>query len=344
VHSTRVEGRWSTPRDFDFEDPGISVVIATRNREELLTKALGALVAQNVDLDDFEVIVIDDGSTDDTRQVIDRFAELLNIRYAYQEPSGLASARNHGLFLSRGEIVIFLDDDDVADTSLLGVHIAAHRRYPDPQVAILGYTGLAVDVGNSLLMRHITGVSGNQYLSHGSMMNQGALDFTEFWGGRVSAKRSWLVQHEVFDPQFDFGFEDIELGYRLADHGLIVRYEARARLTVIRTFTLNGFLQRALKQGRSMATASSLHPDSSFLATAHLIEDEGFASADPKLVGELTARTQELLDLADDATAHDIPLAPSVESEIGHCINYLHRIYFFRGYHQFVSECSQQTS
>ena len=93
-----------------------------------------------------------------------------------------------------------------------------------------------------------------------------------------------------------------------------------------------------------MATASSLHPDSSFLATAHLIDDEGFASADPQLVGELTARTQELLDLADDATAHDIPLAPSVESEIGHCINYLHRIYLFRGYHQFVSECSQRSS
>ncbi len=342
--STRVEGRWSTSANVAVDDPKISVVIATRNREDLLTKALGALVAQNIDRDDFEVIVIDDGSTDDIRRVIDKFAGLLHIQYARQDPSGLASARNHGLFLSNGEIVIFLDDDDVADTSLLAVHVAAHRRYPEPQVAILGYTGLAVDVGHSFLMRHITGAAGNQYLSHVSMMNQGMLDFTEFWGGRASAKRSWLVQHEVFDPQFDFGFEDIELGYRLDRHGLVVRYEAQARLTVMRTFTLDGFLQRTMKQGHSMAMASSLHPDSSFVTTAHLVDDERFASPDPQLIEELTRRTQELLDLADDAIAHDVLLAPSVEAEIGHCINYLHHVYLVQGYHQFLSEHSRQTS
>ena len=334
--STRLGGRWATAEGLGSEDPRISIVVATRDREDLLNKALGALVAQNLDRDAFEVVVIDDGSTDGTHEAVDRFTGLLAIRYARQEPSGIASARNHGLLLSRGEIVIFLDDDDVADTSLLTAHLEAHRRFPDPNVAILGYTDLAVDVANSFLMRHITGVAGHQLFSYESMADQGILEFTEFWGGRVSLKRTWLMQHEIFDPQFDFGCEDIELGYRLARHGLIVRFEARARSTMIRTLTLRAFLQRATKQGRSIAKAFLTHHDATLIKPLVLMSDERFWWADPdpdpEFVEALTTRTELLLDLADDALISGVTLAPSVAKEIGGCINYLHGIHMAGGY------------
>lgn len=81
--------------------PLISAILCTYNRAQLLQQALGALCAQTLGLDNFEVVVIDDGSTDDTRQVVDGFSPILNLRYAYQSNSGLASGKNHGLFLSR---------------------------------------------------------------------------------------------------------------------------------------------------------------------------------------------------------------------------------------------------
>jgi glycosyltransferase involved in cell wall biosynthesis len=332
--STRIGGRWSPTAGPDHHDPSISVVVATRDRQDLLTKALAALAAQSLGDDTFEVVVIDDGSTDGTGQVVDSFAGLLPIRYARQEPSGLASARNHGLFLSRGDIVIFLDDDDVADTSLLVAHLEAHRRFPDPNVAILGYTDLAVDVAKSFLMRHITGATGHQLFSYGSMADQAVLEYTEFWGGRVSAKRMWLMQHEVFDPQFDFGCEDIELGYRLARHGLIVRFEARARSTMIRTLTLRGFLQRSTRQGRSIAKSFLIHDDPHLMKPLLLRNDELFCwtDPDPEFIESLITQTEALLDLADDALTSGVALAPSVEAEIGACVNYLHRVHIAGGY------------
>jgi glycosyltransferase involved in cell wall biosynthesis len=298
----------------------------------LLVKALGALVGQSLDNDAFEVVVIDDGSSDGTREVVDRFAGLLAVRYARQQSSGVASARNHGLFLSRGEIVIFLDDDDVADTSLLKAHLGAHRRFPDPNVAILGYTDLAVDAANSFLMRHITGVAGQQLFSYESMPDQGVLRFTEFWGGRVSVKRTWLIQHEVFDPQFDFGYEDVELGYRLTRHGLNVRFEPRARSTMIRTLTLRGLLQRARMQGRSIAKAFVTHHDDVLLEPLVLGCADHDPDADPEFVEALTTHTEALLGLADDALVSGITLAPSVVEEIGGCINYLHGVHMAGGY------------
>ncbi len=96
--------------------PLISAIVCTYNRAPLLRQALGALCAQTLGLDNFEVVVIDDGSTDETRQVVDAFAPLLNLHYAYQANSGLASGKNHGLGLSRAPIVVFLDDDDVLDS------------------------------------------------------------------------------------------------------------------------------------------------------------------------------------------------------------------------------------
>jgi len=336
--ATRVDGSWAATEDLGRGDPKISVVIATRDRQDLLRRALGALVAQTLDRDAFEIIVIDDGSEDTTRQVVESFAHLLVILYARQEPSGIASARNHGLSFSRGEVVIFLDDDDVADTSLLMTHVKAHRRFRDRNVGILGHTDLAADVENSFLMRHITGASGNQLFSYQSMTDQGILEFTELWGGRASLKRAWLMAHEIFDPQFDFGSEDIELGYRLSRHGLTVRYEARARSTMIRTMTLRGLLQRATQQGRSIAKSFALHREAAFTRPIFPAAEEHFCCVEPdsELVETVTRHTQAMLDLADDALQAGVALAPSVVEEIGSCINYLHTVHMSAGYRRYM--------
>jgi glycosyltransferase involved in cell wall biosynthesis len=107
-----------------------SVLICTYNRADLLKQTLESLCHQTLDKSLFEVVIVDDGSQDSTREIALSFESRLPLNYSYQRNSGVASARNHALFLSKGDIVFFLDDDDIAAPSLLEEHVRTHQLYP----------------------------------------------------------------------------------------------------------------------------------------------------------------------------------------------------------------------
>ena len=90
-------------------EPRVSVVIPTYNNARLLGETLGSVIRQT--FDSFEVIVVDDGSTDDTASVVACWGD--KVRYAYQMNEGPSAARNRGLALAQGEFVIFMDSDDL---------------------------------------------------------------------------------------------------------------------------------------------------------------------------------------------------------------------------------------
>ena len=89
--------------------PTVSVIIPTYDRETLLPRALDSVVAQT--FDDWEIVLVDDGSTDNTKAVADRYARRLGDRFVYTRRShaGCAAARNCGIDISRGRFVAFLD-------------------------------------------------------------------------------------------------------------------------------------------------------------------------------------------------------------------------------------------
>ncbi len=239
---------------------GCSVLVCTYNRAVLLRNTLESLCRQTLNAGQFEVIVLDDGSTDDTREVAIGFESRLRLRYAYQRNSGLASARNHALFLSQGEIVLLLDDDDVASPELLQEHGKVHRAYPQDNFAVLGYTALAPEVAADPVMHFATRV-GRFLFSYVDIQHGQVLGFSYFWGGRSSCKRRFLLQHGIFNPVFRFGCEDIELAYRLHKHDFRVVYNARAVTTMTRPYSFDQFCERLIKQGRSNFVFSRLHGD-----------------------------------------------------------------------------------
>ena len=227
--------------DTRLERPVLTVVIATSNRASLLRSALQGLTCQTLARTSFEVVVIDDGSIDETSAVIADFGAMLPMRAAFQRPAGLASARNHGLFRSSGDIVLFLDDDDVAAPGLLEQHLRTHRLYPQQPYAVLGFTAIDARYASDPLMRFVTEVEGHLF-SYSALEPGRPLDFSCFWGGRTSCKRAFLLEHGVFDPRFRFGCEDIELGYRLSKHGLTVIYDPEARSTDEQSLQFRRFL------------------------------------------------------------------------------------------------------
>lgn len=116
------------------DDFRLSVVIPTYNRADLLGETLESVFAQSVAC--AEVIVIDDGSTDGTPEIVRPWAKRLT--YVRQENRGVAAARNHGLTRSQCEWVTFLDSDDLWTAEKVSKDRAAWRRFPEAQVLFSG--------------------------------------------------------------------------------------------------------------------------------------------------------------------------------------------------------------
>jgi len=96
--------------DCNIIQPYVSVIIPTFNRQAMLTDALESVLKQSCS--NLEVIIVDDGSTDDTEQVVKKFEDK-RIKYVKQANQGVSAARNHGIRLSSGEYIALLDSDDV---------------------------------------------------------------------------------------------------------------------------------------------------------------------------------------------------------------------------------------
>src|SRR5687768_10329428 len=98
--------------------PVISVIIPTWNRAALLRESLESLATQSLPSSEFEVVVVDDGSSDHTGQVCRELSSRVSLRYFRIENSGISAAKNLGVFAAAGSILVFFDDDDVAHPHL----------------------------------------------------------------------------------------------------------------------------------------------------------------------------------------------------------------------------------
>jgi O-antigen biosynthesis protein len=240
--------------------PAISVIIPTFNRAAMLADTLESFAAQSIPKNRYEVVVVDDGSKDATPEVCRDFASPIQLKYLHIENSGISAAKNTGILASRGRILLFCDDDDIADSHLLEEHLKAHKQYPQESVAILGYTTWAPTLSVTPLMHYVTDI--RRFLfAYGDLKDGQMLDFTYFWGGRSSCKRSFLAKHGVFNRQFRTIIEDMELGYRLSKFGFRMVFHRPAVSYMARPLSLEEFCDRCERQGEALFRFSRLHDD-----------------------------------------------------------------------------------
>jgi len=107
----------------------VSVIIPTYNRAKFLEEAINSVLNQTYK--DFEIIVVDDGSTDNTKEIIRKFGEII---YIYQKNKGVSSARNKGIKMSRGEYIAFLDSDDLWLKRKLEKQMKIFEKYPENKI------------------------------------------------------------------------------------------------------------------------------------------------------------------------------------------------------------------
>jgi glycosyltransferase involved in cell wall biosynthesis len=291
--------------ELETEAPVISVIIPTYNRASLLERSLESLTEQTLPRDDFEVVVVDDGSSDWTRTVCTKLADQLPLRYFRIENSGISAAKNLGVFASRAPLLLFFDDDDVADPGLLEAHLETHREHPDEQVTVLGYTTWADELEVTPIMEYVTEI-GQHLFSYKNLEDGQRLDYTYFWGGRSSCKRALLTTHGSFDQDMS-GIEDMELGFRLARQGLSVVHTRDAKSYMVRPVTFDQFAERCLKRGRALWRFTQRHEDPEvdrYCRVEEALED--WPSLEPQLeakaerVRELERRYSETGELAEE--------------------------------------------
>lgn len=138
-------------------NPIVSIITPTYNRAAFLSIAVNSVLAQT--FSNFELIVIDDGSTDATRTVIDGFLDDSRVKYFYQDNQGQSIARNRGIEVAKGEFVCFLDSDNAWVSTKLERSLKAFEEDPDSDIVYGDY--IVIDEGGTELgVNHMKRYSG----------------------------------------------------------------------------------------------------------------------------------------------------------------------------------------
>ena len=187
--------------------PQVSVIIPTRNRAHLLSEAIESVLKQT--FRDFELIVVDDGSTDHTTAVVSGYHDR-RIHYYRQESLERGAARNRGVALSQGEYITFLDDDDWYMPRKLEVQAQQLNRDPDVGMVISGWDRVN-EAG--MLVR-----SERPWLHHPQPMLKDWLFAAMAHVAAVLIRRSWFERVGGFDHSLAAA-EDTHLWFKLAQAG-----------------------------------------------------------------------------------------------------------------------------
>jgi glycosyltransferase involved in cell wall biosynthesis/peptidoglycan/xylan/chitin deacetylase (PgdA/CDA1 family) len=206
----------------------LSVVVPTYNRASLLDRCLGALAAQEEPGAEYEVVVVDDGSTGETPAVLERYASRLPLRFERQPNRGQPAALNRGIELARGEACVFLDDDVIAGPRLLAEHVRAQRA--SGGAIALGNLTLEIPARAGGLARYVGRWWAGQYGDFERGVR--APTFRSCYSGNISAPRAALLEAGGFAEWLARSF-DVELAYRLERAGLSIVFVPEARAVQI---------------------------------------------------------------------------------------------------------------
>lgn len=252
----------------------VSVVIPTFDRSRILVRTLEGLGRQTL-LEDpeadasggvpYEVIVVDDGSTDDTAERVREISAAYPVPlvYLHQENRKQGAARNLGVGRARGEWLVFLGDDTVPASDFLEEHLGARDgvlKKEAERVVVIGYTPWAKEYPPTRFMEYV-GEEGWQF-GFSLIEDKDDVPFNFFYTSNLSISRVFFRESGGFDEDFrEYGWEDIELGWRLHRMGMRLAYHSRAVAHHHHPTSVRAFVRRQRRVGASAWNFYVKHPE-----------------------------------------------------------------------------------
>ncbi|OGD24752.1 hypothetical protein A2819_00755 [Candidatus Azambacteria bacterium RIFCSPHIGHO2_01_FULL_40_24] len=234
--------------------PKYSIIIPTYNRAKFLPKTLDSVVSQTLSCHKYEILIIDDGSTDNTREKVAEFMKQYSdydIKYFYQKNAGPAKARNLGIKESKGEIIFFTDDDCIVPHNWMATLLDGYRRYPD----VVGVGGWYKSSNDSLKKKYF-----QKYIDF--IINKNSEMFevenkTNIFGynsagntANMSYKKEILEEVGGFDENLYFpGLVDWELKKNIQRWGCYLLY-IPLMVNHLKIFNFINFFKKSFNQGR----------------------------------------------------------------------------------------------
>jgi len=236
------------------ETPSISIIVPAYNAEKTVAKTLQSLVGQDYPKGSYEIIVVDDGSTDGTVEAIKKFK---GVKLVLQEHAGPAVARNRGVRHSKGDILLFTDADCIAGNG----NWIRNMIKPLENKAVVGVCGTyKTGNGNSIVSRF---VGYEIEARHDSMRRQHAIDFV----GTFSAayRRDVFLKFGGFDESFDRASgEDTDLSFKVSKSGGMIVFAPDAYVYHHHPDTLGTMLKKKFWMGYWRVPLYRKHADKLF--------------------------------------------------------------------------------
>jgi len=318
----------------------MTLIIPTFNRAETLEKTLRAYNNQTVSPDSFEIQIVDDGSTDGTKDLIIRLKNELNytLHYHYQNNQGPGEARNWAIKNTTTDYVLITGDDIIPDTNLIWEHIKTHISDPRENRAVLGHIDWPPDMPMNPLMYFLTEHTGTQFGFH-LIQDPENTGFEFFYSSNISLKTTFLKNIELFNAKFyHAAYEDIELGYRLDNQGMKIKYNKNALGYHHHTMTYDSVCQRQHKCGQMAVVLIQLHPElKSLTGNFDLNYDE-------TQHGQLQNQIEELNDKLANANLKKLiqekhsSLPDDLKNRLNEIFSFSFRLHFRMGTQDYLKE------
>lgn len=219
----------------------LSIIMPTYNNLERLKLTLSFLEQQDMEKERFDIFLVNDGSSDGTREFLDSYKSELNLHIIHQENKGQASARNKALSMAEGTYVLFMDDDVVAEQDFVRKHLQSHQSSGIQSMVTVGQIKNIPFCHYEEVMKRIQRgslqscqvlsdlVKEDEYLNIRNWVWDYSLEYAKWLGfttANASMNRQLLIEAGGFDENFyGWGPEDVELGYRLKNKGAIFQVQ-----------------------------------------------------------------------------------------------------------------------
>ncbi|MFC1770794.1 glycosyltransferase [Candidatus Margulisiibacteriota bacterium] len=234
--------------------PLISVILGSFNQKEVLVKVIDSFANQTMPADEYELVVVDSSSSDGSDKLLASFKPSCHFQYQVCENKGKTAARNKAIELAKSDIILITDADMIADKNLVKTHYLAHKNADKPTC----FEGLTYNLTKLEWPTDRNNLS--PYIKRNYRLNA-KLGWWYFLTGNISLPKKVFFDANGFSEEFTgYGWEDLELGYRLSQNKTPLRYLKTAVNYHYHVITEEEEIERNINKGKSAKVFLSKHP------------------------------------------------------------------------------------